>query len=187
MRTLLGPADYRRQPWKNGLGVTLELARVPLPGDATRFLWRASIADVTADGPFSCFSGYDRHIAVIEGSGMALTVDGRTAEQRWMEQPFNFSGDADAGCRLQDGPIRDFNLMVDRASAQGRLLLLRENDRATRLAGHWVLVHALAGAVTVDGEAALSAGRTLLLTKAAVTVSAGRGARAACAEVVLND
>ncbi|MGP4884984.1 HutD family protein, partial [Klebsiella pneumoniae] len=40
-------------PWKNGGGETREIICVPAP-DAP-FLWRASIATLQADGPFSPF------------------------------------------------------------------------------------------------------------------------------------
>ncbi len=72
--TLLTPANCRRVPWKNGLGTTTEIAVEALTTE--RFLWRVSIADVAAPGPFSTFTGYDRLIAVIEGVGMTLSVNG---------------------------------------------------------------------------------------------------------------
>lgn len=40
-------------PWKNGGGETREIVSVPSP-DAP-FLWRASIATLQSDGPFSAF------------------------------------------------------------------------------------------------------------------------------------
>ena len=66
----LTPADYRRMPWRNGGGVTTEIAIAPdgagLVGE--RFLYRVSIADVMSDGPFSRFEGYDRHIMLPAGA-----------------------------------------------------------------------------------------------------------------------
>ena len=49
---LLAPAASRRVPWKNGLGVTLEVATdaVSAGGEWT---WRLSIADVPSRAPFS--------------------------------------------------------------------------------------------------------------------------------------
>jgi environmental stress-induced protein Ves len=38
--------------------------------------------------------------------------------------PFVFSGDSAAECRLIDGPIRDFNLMVERSALRSRLEVL---------------------------------------------------------------
>ena len=42
-------------PWRNGGGVTRELAA--LGGAGGDLLWRLSIATVNADGPFSTFNG----------------------------------------------------------------------------------------------------------------------------------
>ena len=43
---------------------------------------------------------------------------------------FDFSGDWHCRCRLIDGPIRDFNLMVDRARMKATTTLLRPGDPA---------------------------------------------------------
>ena len=167
--TLLDPADYRRMPWKNGGGTTTEIALAPLPGDAGRFLWRVSIADVAQAGPFSAFSGYERLIAVVEGAGMRLTVDGTPTTVSHRAPAFRFSGDAVVDCALLDGPIRDFNLIVDRAHAVGT-----------------ALVHALDGDVTLrtaDGEVRVPAGWTARLDAMAGTVAPEPGAHAVVAAV----
>src|SRR5215510_11278140 len=104
-------------PWKNGLGVTREIAIDP-PGASMNdagFRWRLSIAMVAQSGPFSQFTGIDRTIMVIEGKGMKLSVAGRSPHR--LDRcfvPFEFSGDAATVCELIDGPIQDFNLMVNR-------------------------------------------------------------------------
>lgn len=119
----LRPADYRRMPWRNGGGTTTEIAVSPddVSPDRGRFLWRLSVADVTADGPFSRFEGYDRHIMLLEGGGMTLacgvhgTIDLRPFVAR------SFSGDWQVHGALAAGPVRDLNLIVDRARAVGVL------------------------------------------------------------------
>ncbi len=192
--TCLSPADHRRVPWKNGGGVTTELAVEPigdLPdgqggGGQDRFLWRVSIADVVEPGPFSAFAGYDRLIAVVEGEGMRLSVDGAPpVERRRMEPAFAFPGEAPVWCEPTAGPIRDVNLMLDRASATGSLTLLVGGSH--RAAGDALLVHALAGTLTVtpDGGEALPVpeGHSLLLRAAAALVDVPAGAEGVCAEV----
>ena len=68
--------DHLQMPWKNGGGLTREVASSP-PGSAlTDFDWRISFAEVAAGGPFSTFPGVDRVIILIDGPAMALTVDG---------------------------------------------------------------------------------------------------------------
>nr|WP_295825454.1 HutD family protein [uncultured Azospirillum sp.] len=183
--TRLTPADHRRVPWKNGGGVTTELAVEPAADG--RFVWRVSIADVVEPGPFSAFPGYDRLIAVVEGDGMRLSVDGATpVERRRLDPAFAFPGEAPVWCEPTAGPIRDVNLMLDRASAAGTLTLLA-GDAGHRAAGDVLLVHALAGTLTVipDGGEALTvpAGHSLLLRDTAALVEAPDGAEGVCAEV----
>jgi environmental stress-induced protein Ves len=130
------PADHRIMPWKNGLGVTREIAIDP-PGASMSdagFRWRLSIATVDQSGPFSSFPGIDRTIMVIDGKGMELTVAGQAAQR--LDRcfvPFSFPGDAKTECELIDGPIRDFNLMVSRKHLTARTTVCRWPD-AARLA-----------------------------------------------------
>ena len=117
---------HRVMPWKNGGGTTTEIAIDPPAADVGGgFRWRLSIADVKRSGPFSAFAGYQRTIMVIAGHGMDL----RVGDEPWRRldqlfEPFVFSGDSAAECRLLDGPIRDFNLMVERSSLRSRLEVL---------------------------------------------------------------
>jgi uncharacterized protein len=123
----LTPADYRRVPWRNGAGTTTELLVEP-PGDIAaggRFHYRVSIADVANDGPFSRFDGYDRHIMLLSGAGMTLDcgvfggIDLTTPYE-----PRCFPGDWVVRGSLKNGPVRDFNLIVDRARASSSLGVL---------------------------------------------------------------
>ena len=71
-----GPLDYHEQPWKNGLGMTLELLRAPHPTQGgAAFAYRLSCAKVAESGPFSVFPGIDRTISVLEGQGFCLTLN----------------------------------------------------------------------------------------------------------------
>jgi environmental stress-induced protein Ves len=103
-------ADYPRMPWRNGGGTTQEVVCNP-GGSAAGFDWRLSIADVAQDGGFSAFTGYQRIITVLEGSGIQLTVDGSLQTPLTPRQAYAFAGEAQVQCRLLDGPIRDFNLI----------------------------------------------------------------------------
>lgn len=98
-------------PWKNGGGVTHELLR---EARGEGFALRLSIAEVASDGPFSAFPGIDRAITVIEGAGMRLVrADGLAVTLR-PGVPYSFHGeDAYVGA-LHDGPVHDFNVLVDR-------------------------------------------------------------------------
>ena len=152
-------------PWKNGGGVTRELLRLEHPTDPARFLARLSIATVAESGPFSVFPGVDRTIMLLEGTGMALSVNGEpevVLAERW--QPFPFPGEAQTQCRLLDGTVRDFNLMVDRAvaSATFELVRLAPGEARTLAGAEMLLLHALQGRASVDDES-LAAEDTLWL------------------------
>lgn len=155
---VLRAADYRRMPWRNGGGVTTELFVSP---DAGRFSYRVSIADVASDGPFSRFEGYDRHIVLVAGRGMKLN------EHRLEPLvPFAFSGDDDITGTLEDGPVRDFNLIVDRARGRGQLDTVRlpVDARQSFAADEVCIVHVLAGALDVAAAGETVVGQAFTVT-----------------------
>jgi hypothetical protein len=108
--------DMPPQPWRNGGGITRELLAWP-PGKDWRL--RISVAEIRADGPFSVFAGVRRWFAVLEGAGVALTVDGATHHQTRHAPPLAFDGGARTDCRLLAGPTRDLNLMLRGAAPAG--------------------------------------------------------------------
>ncbi|MFJ8045250.1 HutD family protein [Kitasatospora sp. NPDC096147] len=118
---LLPAARRAASPWLNGGGITREVAGFPDGSGLADFHWRVSLADVAQGGPFSRFERVDRVITVVEGAGMALTVDG--AEHRLAEpyRPFAFSGEAATDCRLLEGPVVDFNVMTRRGKASAEV------------------------------------------------------------------
>ena len=68
---------HLEMPWANGRGVTREIAVARAPdGSSAPFLWRASMADLDGDGPFSAFPDVDRVLVLLEGEDVALAVDG---------------------------------------------------------------------------------------------------------------
>jgi uncharacterized protein len=101
--------DLATVPWKNGAGITREVAAARLQN---ALVWRLSIADVTRDGPFSNFAGLTRILTVIEGNGMALVAPDEFLEARF-GQPVIFDGGLPIQSKLLNGPIRDLNLMFD--------------------------------------------------------------------------
>ena len=150
-------------PWKNGQGVTREIAREP--GTGEDFLWRLSLAEIAASGDFSLFPGYDRTITLIEGAGMRLVFEEapeKRIERRF--EPFDFSGDWFCHCKLIAGPVRDFNLMVDRKRARGRTEVLRLSGSPVRrsVEAGWFLVYCAEGALSAGGTWA-EAGDTVRL------------------------
>jgi environmental stress-induced protein Ves len=117
---LLRAADRAATPWKNGGGVTREIAAWPRGAGLDAFDWRVSLADVAADGPFSAFPGVDRVLTVIGGEGLVLEVEGRAVRLE-PGAPFAFPGEAGVMARLTAGPIRDLNVMVRRGAWTARV------------------------------------------------------------------
>lgn len=107
--------EHLKMPWKNALGITREVISRPASDGAGGFDWRISLATVGTSGPFSVFAGIDRTIAVLQGDGMQLTVDGRREPPLLMASPpFAFSGDAEVQADCLGGETLDLNVMSRR-------------------------------------------------------------------------
>ncbi|MDJ0380007.1 HutD family protein [Streptomyces sp. G-G2] len=149
---VLRAADRTAEAWKNGGGVTRQIAARPEGPDAAGFAWRVSLAEVAADGPFSAFPGVDRTLTLAEGAGMDLTVDGvrRLVDERYVPQ--RFAGDVPTGCRLIAGPVVNFNVMYRRDAVRAEVSVVRGDLALTVPPGAGaLLVVALAGPVLLDG------------------------------------
>jgi environmental stress-induced protein Ves len=113
-------ADLKPQPWRNGGGVTRELASHPRAASAQDGVWdwRVSIADVTKAGDFSAFPGMERVLTVIDGELLLLTVDGGEHPLE-KYRPFRFSGEAATSSALPTGNIRDLNVITRTGAFKG--------------------------------------------------------------------
>jgi environmental stress-induced protein Ves len=185
----LTAAHFTKQPWRNGGGYTTQLA---VDGDGERWIWRLSLAEVRASGPFSDFSGYDRTLVLVEGAGMELAIDGQPpVTVRDPLRPFSFDGGATIDCTLIDGPVRDLNLMVERRRARATLEVVDANAfRSKRIDAPWTLVYALRGstrASMTEVNATLAPGELLRIDDARGAeldlVGLDRGSRVALARI----
>ena len=110
---IIPPNQFKKIPWKNGLGVTTELA-ISEGGSLSGFDWRLSIASVVENGPFSDFSGYLRNLVLIEGKGIALQHDQQhTDHLTSLLSVATFDGACKTIGTLKSGPIKDLNIMVN--------------------------------------------------------------------------
>ncbi|MCM2313726.1 MAG: HutD family protein [Thermoanaerobaculia bacterium] len=174
---LLTAEDYVEVPWKNGRGMTSEIAREPRTGE--EFDWRVSMAGITEDGPFSNFAGYNRVIVALDGAGFSLVhaeID-RSVLLGSLE-PYEFSGDWATNCQLRGGPVRDFNVITARTRASARV----EVAMGTRLhhfdcRGRVILAYCVRGALmaepTTRVHAFVVAGETLRVDGADHVVVSG--------------
>ena len=145
-------------PWKNGGGVTRELACFPHNAGLDDFIWRASIAAIGQSGPFSHFPGVERIIMLLAGDGMQLQFeDGTRHDLTAPLQPFRFHGEAHvqailAGTPSQAGsPSQDFNLMLRRELANGEIVVWHDDADIAAQDG-FVLFHCAAGAWQVGAH-----------------------------------
>ena len=169
MPVVIRASDLRPQPWKNGGGVTREIAVEPPGASMDDFAWRVSTAEVGSEGPFSRFEGVDRVLVLLTGEGMDLVVGGAPPVRLVPgSEPFAFPGDAPVTATLPGGPITDLNVMVRRGAwtadvrrrrgqvdcAAGAVLVVGADGDVTRLApGEGVTLDdvALAVALTPAG------------------------------------
>lgn len=158
---VLRAADRIAVPWKNGGGVTREVAAWPPGAGFDDFLWRVSMAAVTADGPFSVFEGVDRILLVLEGR-LRLQIESRPPVELGPGDLASFPGDAPTHGVVLSGPVFDLNLMTRRGQVEARL------ERLTQPAPG-------PGLAIVTGAARLATGESLarydaLLLEAGETV-----------------
>ena len=177
--TVLRAADRKAVPWKNGGGVTREIAAWPPGSGFDDFAWRVSMAEVREDGPFSNFAGVDRILTVLEGA-MRLTIEGGGVFELSLDTPpGNFDGEAPAASELTAGPVLDLNVMTRRGAAVAQVdRLISPAVMPTTLGVR--LVFALADGVRVhgrDGDHSLNR-YDGLLTEACISVEASAEAQA---------
>ncbi len=162
---------YRTMPWKNGGGVTHEIAAEA----GTPPLWRLSVATIDRDGPFSDFSGYDRTIVALDGS-VELTCNASSFALTPLT-PFIFRGEDSVTCRIAAGPARDFNVMTARDAfmhdveiVNGRSVFLVDDDEL-------VFVYLAQGNARVDSVACVAGETVYLDSVERIEIVAEPGAR----------
>jgi uncharacterized protein len=153
--TRLDPKAYRRTPWKNGGGVTVDIADAyrpgATPGDWNAMLWRLGRTEVIAPGPFSDLSGYDRVLTLIDGRGLVLEIaGGETLDVRAPFRPVRFRGEDRIVSRLEAGPVAVMNLIADRAHTIDVAILEAGETRRTQAAIN--IVYALTDSQVMIGE-----------------------------------
>ena len=157
--TLLAAGGYRSAPWRNGHGVSHEVARGEGPQGAS---WLVSLTTIEADCPFSDYRGHDRVLTPLS-DGIALAVGNAPPAALTRFRPFAFSGDDPVACTLAAGPAAVLNAMVVRAWGSQTVTMLRAAQARFHIAAPIVVLHAPGGArATIDGATfTLAAGDSL--------------------------
>lgn len=118
----LFPAQGRiARAWRNGGGVTRDVAVHP-PGAADGdFLWRASIATIAEPGVFSLWPGVDRVFKVLRGQ-VRLSIGGAPAQLLGGDDPaIAFAGEAEVWGDPVGGECTVLNIMTMRGRGQSRI------------------------------------------------------------------
>lgn len=125
---LIAIAAIGAQPWKNGAGLTREIAKQhhEAADSSADFDWRISLADIANDGPFSAYPGVDRCITLLHGAGMRLSSgDARLHHDLCVPlQPFHFPGELALQAHLHGDACRDFNVMTRRGAWRAEVVAL---------------------------------------------------------------
>lgn len=175
--------DLVEKPWKNGGGITRDIAAHT---EGETLLWRLSMADVESDGPFSAFAGLTRILTVIQGSGMVLHSPDMDLPADYA-QPVKFDGTTPITASLTNGSIRDFNLMYATTNVNGSAEALHGPAQHTLgAADQTVVVHCIAGLVGLAGGGQLGVGDTGISQDEAVAFSLAPDSVALCITLTLR-
>ncbi|NQD87477.1 HutD family protein [Paenarthrobacter sp. CM16] len=155
-------ADIRPEPWRNGGGVTRELASHPKAASAQdgAWDWRVSIADVSKAGDFSVFPGMERVITIIDGELLLLSVDG-SEHPLEKYRPFRFSGEALSSATLPTGDIRDLNVIAREGAFKGYTSIVEISKKRAHPVFDGQLAVLLEGKATVAPGAVAEATSTV--------------------------
>ncbi|MDO9563576.1 MAG: HutD family protein [Bradyrhizobium sp.] len=163
----IDPAAFRHTPWKNGGGVTIDVAEALLPGFAPGgwdgLVWRFGRTAIVTPGPFSDLSGFDRQQMLVSGQGLVLETASGDIDVRQPFRPVRFAGETPIVSRLEAGPVEVVNLLGDRSRVSIDLSCLAAAATNTLPRGIHILYAAATPCdVIIGGEAnRIAAGHAL--------------------------
>ena len=177
---LLKYDSYRRMPWRNGRGLTREIAREPATGE--EFAWRLSLAEIEEACDFSPYPGYRRAIVLVSGKSLQLRFRGHgSCSLGPGRRGARFEGVWKTRCDVPLGACTDLSLIVRDASIARSACILRvplllrvgSSRRVALARGLYGAFFALDGSVAVSESTggrprSLRTGDTLLLSPGAL-------------------
>lgn len=127
--------DVIPSPWKNGGGITYQLAIFPTNSTLDNFIWRVSIASINSNGPFSIFSNIDRVLLLLQGAGVELYSTTKPENPKLLHtmnkllDPYYFKGEESiASVLMNNQQCMDFNVMTHREKCNSSVKVLRWAD-----------------------------------------------------------
>ncbi|MFC3030984.1 HutD family protein [Pseudoalteromonas fenneropenaei] len=158
--TITTPEQFKQVPWKNGKGVTAELA-INEGADMSNFAWRISKACVVEDGPFSFFPGYTRHLVLLEGAGIDLIIGDQSLT---LNKPLDiavFDGAQSTSGRLHQGAITDFNVIFNPLLCNMETRSFTQDSQFTLTPPNEYFIYAAHTAISVHSDEGLSQTQTI--------------------------
>ena len=159
----IDPTAFRHTPWKNGGGVTIDVAESLLPGFAPGswegMLWRFGRTAIVTPGPFSDLRGFDRQQVLVSGQGLVLETAAGEIDVRQPFKPVRFAGETAIVSRLEAGPVEVVNLLGDRSLVSIDLSCLTAGATKSQPAGiHIIYAAATPCGLAINGNACEIAG-----------------------------
>ena len=181
---ILRAAERRASPWKNGGGVTREIAADPPGASLAHFTWRISTATVEAGGPFSTFPGVDRTLAILSGS-LDLRIEGMCLVTLNPDTPpLPFAGDIPVAADPPAEPVLDLNVMVRRGLVRAHVSRLRLQAPYRGEPAHPTVILARGDDVRLDGVHRLMRDDAALIEDEAFELTGPSGAEVFVIDIV---
>jgi uncharacterized protein len=116
----LRPDTYRKVPWKNGQGTSLEIAVHP----GTPYLWRVTQAPLLhPGGPFSTYPGYHRNLVILKGGPVTVvhqTDAGTRSRVLTPRQAYPFPGEWKTEAIVESN-AKDLNIFTLNGKASAKV------------------------------------------------------------------
>src|SRR4051794_32164037 len=112
MTMLIPFAGLSPVPWKNGGGSTTQMAVFPPDAGFDDFDWPVSLATMLEDGEFWESPGVERTLALVDGHGTTVDVDGEARLLTKADPVGSFDGESRVVSKLNGGASTDLNIMT---------------------------------------------------------------------------
>lgn len=146
-RSVYLPAAKRATvPWKNGGGVTTDVATCPRGASNGGWDWRISMATFDRPGPFSRFEEVDRVLLLLSGALRLRLSDDDAPVELLPGDVIRFAGDVPVFGEPRGGAAADLNIMSRRGRWQIAI------DRLTPATGGDILLSADTAILFFEGE-----------------------------------
>jgi len=177
--------EYTSMPWKNGKGITREVAKSC--GD-NGLIWRLSLAYMTKNGHFSNFPNLSRILTVTIGFGVSLIDTSTNAKVLApLHKPTLFSGDQSIEAQLINGPIQNFNVIYDPTKTKSNVRILKgpESNKLSPGNGENLAVYCLSGTLKLNQKNLNQDETALLMSPEIANLSCPVGSKALLVTFIL--